>query len=69
MVKAEARSKWECECGATYESPIEGTISVSHSHSSYEKSGHAYKATWRNKYDKVAMEERKQRVKGRVFYV
>ncbi len=68
--KTEARSKWECpDCDFTYESPIEGTITVSHPHTSYEKDNHPLKKVWANKYDKVAADERKKRVKDTVFYV
>jgi hypothetical protein len=68
-VKTEARSKWECpECDFTYESPVEGTIAVSHPHSNYQPA-QALKKTWGNKYDKVADQERKERVRGMVFYV
>ena len=68
--KAEARSKWECpECTFTYESPVEGTIGVNHPHSRYEQKNHPLKPVWRSKYDKVAADERKKRVKDMVFYV
>ncbi len=68
--KTEARSKWECpDCDFTYESPIEGTIGVNHPHTSYEKDNHPLKKVWANKYDKVAEQERRKRVKDTVFYV
>jgi hypothetical protein len=68
-VKTEARSKWKCpDCTFTYESPVEGTIAVSHPHGNYQPA-RAMKSTWRSKYDKVAADERKQRVRGTVFYV
>ena len=68
--KAEARSKWECpECTFTYESPVEGTIGVNHPHSRYEQKNHPLKKVWASKYDKVAADERKKRVKDMVFYV
>ena len=69
-VKTEARSKWECpDCDFTYESPVEGTISVSHPHTTFEKQNHSLKKVWCNKYDKAAAEERKQAVKEVIFYV
>ena len=70
MKKTEARSKWDCpDCDFTYESPVEGTIGVSHRHNTYEQANHPLKPTWRGKYDKVAADERKKRVKDMVFYV
>ncbi len=68
--RTEARSKWKCkDCDFTYESPVEGTIGVSHPHTSYEKDNHVLKKTWASKYDKVAEQERRKRVKDTVFYV
>lgn len=46
-------SKWECtKCEYTYESPVTGTRTVSHSPFTHQPA-HPLKRVWQSKYDKI----------------
>jgi hypothetical protein len=67
-MKTETKSWWECDLDdVTYESPVEGTLEVSHPTGTYEKA-HKLTCVRRSKHDLVAIKENQEARKGTIFY-
>ena len=69
--KTETKSWWECkedDCDKTYESPVFGTLTVGHTGASYDRKNHEMRCVKRTKHDELAVQDRRERHRGPIWY-